>query len=215
MSLHTFNPEIAKQVGVNAAVIYQNIIFWTEKNVANNRNVHDDYVYCYNSIEAWGKLIPYLSASQIRTAIKHLVEAKLIVETNLNEKKYDRTKWYGVPLEAFCEKSQFHLSNFANGFVKNRKPIPDSKPDNKPDTNSSSNDEVDYYFDQLWSLYPRKVGKGQARKAFKAASKKADFYDLLPKLMDYVQTLEGKDKQYIPHLATWLNGERWEDEVEA
>jgi len=33
--------------------------------------------------------------------------------------------------------------------------------------------------------------------------------------MDYVQTLEGKDKQYIPHLATWLNGERWEDEVEA
>ena len=81
--------------------------------------------------------------------------------------------------------------------------------------NSSSDDEVDYYFDQLWSLYPRKVGKGQARKAFKAASKKKDFYELLPKLMDYVQTLEGKDKQFIPHLATWLNGERWEDEVEA
>ena len=81
--------------------------------------------------------------------------------------------------------------------------------------NTSSDDEVDYYFDQLWSLYPRKVGKGQARKAFKAASKKKDFYDLLPKLMDYVQTLEGKDKQFIPHLATWLNGERWEDEVEA
>ena len=84
----------------------------------------------------------------------------------------------------------------------------------KPNT-SSKDDEVNYYFDQLWALYPRKVGKGQARKAFKAASKKADFYDLLPKLMDYVQTLEGKDKQYIPHLATWLNGERWEDEVEA
>ena len=84
----------------------------------------------------------------------------------------------------------------------------------EPNT-SSKDDEVNYYFDQLWSLYPRKVGKGQARKAFKAASKKADFYDLLPKLMDYVQTLEGKDKQYIPHLATWLNGERWEDEVEA
>ena len=80
---------------------------------------------------------------------------------------------------------------------------------------SSSDDEVDYYFDQLWSLYPRKVGKGQAKKAFKTASKKKDFYDLLPKLMDYVQTLEGKDKQFIPHLATWLNGERWEDEVEA
>lgn len=89
---------------------------------------------------------------------------------------------------------------------------PSLEPSIEPYT-SSKDDEVNYYFDQLWSLYPRKVGKGQARKAFKAASKKADFYDLLPKLMDYVQTLEGKDKQYIPHLATWLNGERWEDEV--
>ena len=84
------------------------------------------------------------------------------------------------------------------------------------ETNISSSDDdgVDYYFDQLWSLYPRKIGKGQARKAFKAASKKIDFYDLLPKLMDFVNTLEGKDKQYMPHLATWLNGERWTDEVE-
>ncbi len=38
---------------------------------------------------------------------------------------------------------------------------------------SSSNDDgVDYYFDQLWEEYPRKVGKAQAKKAFKAASKK-------------------------------------------
>jgi hypothetical protein len=64
-------------------------------------------------------------------------------------------------------------------------------------------------------MYPRKVGKGQARKAFKAASKKIQFYDLLPKLMDYVETLNGKDKQYMPYLATWLNGERWADEVDA
>ena len=83
----------------------------------------------------------------------------------------------------------------------------------KPYT-SSKDDEVNYYFDQLWEMYPRKVGKGQARKAFKAASKKIEFYDLLPKLMDYVETLNGKDKQYMPHLSTWLNGERWADEVE-
>ena len=78
---------------------------------------------------------------------------------------------------------------------------------------SSKDDEVNYYFDQLWEMYPRKVGKGQARKAYVAASKKIDFFDLLPKLEAYVSTLDGKDKQYMPHLATWLNGERWADEV--
>ena len=82
----------------------------------------------------------------------------------------------------------------------------------KPYT-SSKDDEVNYYFDQLWEMYPRKVGKGQARKAYLAASKKIDFFDLLPKLEAYVSTLDGKDKQYMPHLATWLNGERWADEV--
>ena len=78
---------------------------------------------------------------------------------------------------------------------------------------SSKDDEVNYYFDQLWEMYPRKVGKGQARKAYVTASKKIDFFDLLPKLEAYVATLDGKDKQYMPHLATWLNGERWADEV--
>ena len=82
----------------------------------------------------------------------------------------------------------------------------------KPYT-SSKDDEVNYYFDQLWEMYPRKIGKGQARKAYVAASKKIDFFDLLPKLEAYVATLDGKDKQYMPYLATWLNGERWADEV--
>jgi hypothetical protein len=26
--------------------------------------------------------------------------------------------------------------------------------------------------------------------------------------------MEGKEKQYIPHPTTWLNGERWEDDIE-
>jgi predicted AAA+ superfamily ATPase len=82
------------------------------------------------------------------------------------------------------------------------------------ETNKSSSDDdgVDYYFDQLWEEYPRKVGKAQAKKAFKTASKKINFYDLLPKFEAYVLTLEGKETQFIPHLATWLNGERWKDE---
>ena len=82
------------------------------------------------------------------------------------------------------------------------------------ETNISSSDDdgVDYYFDQLWEEYPRKVGKAQAKKAFKTASKKINFYDLLPKFEAYVLTLKGKETQFIPHLATWLNGERWNDE---
>jgi len=207
MALHSFDPKIAAKVGVNAAVIYQNLLFWVEKNQANNKHFHEGRYWTYNSMRAFEELFAYLSQKQIRTALEKLIECDLILVGNFNKAGYDRTKWY-------CPTGQMDLPKKANGTAQKGEPIPDSKPNSKPDTNTSSkDDEVNYYFDQLWEMYPRKVGKGQARKAYVAASKKIDFFDLLPKLEAYVATLDGKDKQYMPHLATWLNGERWADEV--
>ena len=40
MSRHSFDPDIAAKVGLNAAVIYQNILWWCEKNAANDHNLH-------------------------------------------------------------------------------------------------------------------------------------------------------------------------------
>ncbi len=127
MSLHSFDPAIAAKVGLNAAVIYQNIIFWTRKNAANGRHIHDGHVWTYNSVKALNELFDYLTPNQIRTAIGKLIEAELIAEGNYNQSAYDRTKWYGVP-------SQVHLGESTNGSGENHKPIPDSKPDSKPDT---------------------------------------------------------------------------------
>jgi hypothetical protein len=88
---------------------------------------------------------------------------------------------------------------------------PSLEPSIEPNT-SSNDDELDYYFEELWVWYPRKVGKGQAKKALKAALKKVSFDEIYHPLVAYVETLDDKDKQFIPHLATWLNGERWADE---
>ena len=127
MSIHSFDTEIAAQVGLNAAAIYQNVFFWTAKNMANQRHIHDDYVWTYNSVRALADLFPYLSSSQIKTAVAKLVDAGLVVEGNFNKSAYDRTKWIGVPCSV-------HLPEIANGVAKNRQPIPDSKPDIKPDS---------------------------------------------------------------------------------
>ena len=205
MALHSFDPAIAEKAGVNAAVIYQNIAFWVEKNRANNKHLHEGRYWTYNSMRAFEELFPYLTQKQIRTAIDKLIDCGLIVAGNFNKAGYDRTKWYSL-------QGQVQLPSRANASDQKGEPIPDSKPDSKPTISSSDDDGVDYYFDQLWEEYPRKVGKAQAKKAFKTASKKINFYDLLPKYMAYVLTLKGKEEQFIPHLATWLNGERWNDE---
>jgi len=124
--MHSFDPEIARRVGVNAAVLYQNILFWTQKNLANGRNVRGDKVWTYNSVKAWADLFPYLSADQVRRALSKLVDEGLIFEGNFNQSAYDRTKWYGV----LC---QVHLAKTTNGVGEKPEPIPDSKPDIKPD----------------------------------------------------------------------------------
>lgn len=128
MPTHSFDTGVAQTVGVNAAVIYSNILFWTQKNIVNRRNIRDGKVWTFNSVKAWGELFPYMTASQIRTSLQRLEDAGLIASGNYNENAYDRTKWYGVPCEV-------HLSNSANGIARDHEPIPDSKPDTKPDGN--------------------------------------------------------------------------------
>ena len=68
-------------------------------------------------------------------------------------------------------------------------------------------------FDSFWASYPRKIGKEAARKAFVKALTKTT----AGKIMDGVEQLRievaGKDQQFTPHAATWLNAGRWDDEV--
>lgn len=63
-------------------------------------------------------------------------------------------------------------------------------------------------FEAWWEVYPRKVGKGSARKAYSAARRKTTAENLLGSL---VAATFDADQKFIPHPATWLNGERWLD----
>lgn len=76
--------------------------------------------------------------------------------------------------------------------------------------------ELDREFDLVWERYPRKVGKGAARKAWAKARKTTD-RDLMGKsLMAHIRVWnEGTPKNKIPHLSTWLNEERWGDDPTA
>lgn len=69
-------------------------------------------------------------------------------------------------------------------------------------------------FERFWAAYPRKVGKGDARKAFDRAIRKIEGPDPPALLLAALERVKSTwtDSQFIPHPATWLNGERWNDE---
>lgn len=65
-------------------------------------------------------------------------------------------------------------------------------------------------FEAFWQIYPRRVGKGQARRAFALALGKVGLSSLLAALRAY--EFDPRER-FQPHPATWLNGERWLDEA--
>jgi hypothetical protein len=71
-------------------------------------------------------------------------------------------------------------------------------------------------FDQFWEAYPRKVGKGAARKSWQRI---APAPELLQEILNslgeqvYSDTWIREQGRYIPHPTTWLNQERWTDEL--
>lgn len=76
--------------------------------------------------------------------------------------------------------------------------------------------EADPRFSQFWEVYPRKVAKAGAAKAFEKLDPSPE---LLVKILAAVAVQSRSDQwlkdggAFIPHPATWLNGRRWEDQA--
>lgn len=70
-------------------------------------------------------------------------------------------------------------------------------------------------FDEFWKAYPKKVGRGDAEKAWS----KKECTKLIPQILVSIRDLKISEDwtkeggQYIPHPATWLNREGWHDEL--
>lgn len=67
-------------------------------------------------------------------------------------------------------------------------------------------------FDRWWAVYPRRVAKGDAEKAFVAAAKRGDttFDGIMAATHRFARP--PPDPQFTPYPATWLNGKRYLDE---
>ncbi len=233
MSRHSFDPQVAEQVGINAAVIYQNIVFWCEKNAANERNIHDGKAWTYNSMTAFVKLFPYLTYAQIRGALSKLEDADLLEAGNFNSDPRDKTKWY-------CVKSQLHLSKLTDGSVQNDRPLPDGKPDiNKPhtpkgdlllfseleepvpevDRSIAEKEQIESgfkeFWEEIWPSHFRKTGKADCLKVYTSAvlgkHKKAEQISV-EALNNATRAFiaSQRDLEYLSGPLPWLRKPGWE-----
>ncbi|ASS55895.1 hypothetical protein [Rhizobium leguminosarum] len=70
-------------------------------------------------------------------------------------------------------------------------------------------------FDDFWREYPRKVSRKDAMRAWEKAIKVELPAVIIASLRRQIPYLSSRPVEFRPHAATWLNGWRWEDEVQA
>lgn len=70
-------------------------------------------------------------------------------------------------------------------------------------------------FERLWIVNPRKVGKEAAEGAYRKLAPDTALQATLVGALAAQQTWSDRQGRFFPHLATWLNGRRWEDEPPA
>ena len=110
------------------------------------------------------------------------------------------------------------VANQANATLATTEEATQASASNKnKNKNKEKEKEKEYMFDRFWAAYPRHENKPAARKAFAKADPDEE---LLLTMLTAIEKQKASSQwqenggQYIPHPATWLNGRRWEDEIQ-
>lgn len=170
-----------------------------------------------------------IDSTSIRRLLDELYENGLIVLYAVGEKEYLQvTGWHHQRID----KPTFKFPSSENGIPLKTKtsskkfdepskntPIPlveDSDTERRGDNQELSiKSDLKASFAIFWKLYPRKVGKAAAEKKFASKCKDQKTFDLIiASVGDHIaRAWNLAEMNYIPHAATWLGQERWNDEV--
>lgn len=217
-------PSLAVKIGLNEAIILQQIHYWLLK----SNNVRDGYKWVYNSYSEWNKQFPFFSRNTMIRAFNSLEKQGLLITANYNKAGFDKTKWYRIDYEKLVGKrftQNGYTSNpkWVDGDTQNGQTNTNRLPENTTETNnkhsaSHSNapsvSQLENEFETVWSKYPNKKGKKQAfnhYKAWRKSSAKHTNEYLLERLKKYLTYCQQNNSWYHPmNGSTWFNG-RFDD----
>lgn len=98
-----FNVDLAKAIGLNEAIVLQQIQYWIEikeSDVSKYKDsFHDGYCWVYNSYADWQKQLPFWCLRTIKTIFKSLENKGYVISGKFNKYGYDKTKWYRINYE--------------------------------------------------------------------------------------------------------------------
>ena len=90
-------PKLAVKIGLNEAIILQQIHYWLQKS-EQNINGHK---WVYNTVDQWSAQFPFWSSDTVRRGLANLKSKGILIGETLSPDKRDRTMYYRIDYEVF------------------------------------------------------------------------------------------------------------------
>jgi len=111
---HSFDTGIAQELGLNAAIIYNHIVYWIRINSKKkNTEMIEGRYWMYETMQEMANFFGYLKIDEIKKAIGKLLGAGLLIKGNFNKSHFDKTSWYAIAREDI----QKTLTKVPNGTI--------------------------------------------------------------------------------------------------
>ncbi len=83
------NMELANAIGLNRAIVLNQINYWIEK----SNHVFEGKKWIYNSFESWHDQFQFWSLNTVKRIFKSLEKDGLVISGTYNKAAFDKTKW--------------------------------------------------------------------------------------------------------------------------
>lgn len=184
-----------------------------------------DYKTCnkyFINLDYISSLVPYLNIRQnvISADLEHTTKCRKGIRQNVvrdttkcrTSIKYSNKDSNNIYAHSENEQVYNHESdNHSSNTIKQ-----DTKNKAIKKQNKELNELQEKQFDKFWQAYPRKVSKKEAQKSWKKINPSLELFEKILKALEMVKQTEQWKKdngKYVPYPATWLNQERWTDEI--
>lgn len=108
---------MASVLGLNEAIVLQQVHYWIELNKKEGRNFHEGRYWTYNTYEEWNEQFPFWSKETIKRVFKRLRNMKLIIVDRFNVYQMDRTLWYTIDYDKLY--SIMNITNEPDNSIQN------------------------------------------------------------------------------------------------
>lgn len=93
------SPKLARIIGLNEAIIVQQIHYWLQVHEQNGTNYYDGRYWVYNTYQQWQQQFSFWSLDTIKRTIRKMEKSGLLITGNYNKMSLDKTKWYTINYE--------------------------------------------------------------------------------------------------------------------